>query len=251
MSRNRTLLALAIATALGAAVLLLAGDGLVWLRVVFGIPFALLLPGQAVMLFVDSEGNVSGFERLTLAISISVAITSLATIALAATVGVATGGVVAAIATVTMLSLAAAALRAGNEPSRRPQASRRDLAHGAWLGALALLGCTAAVLLLSIPGLGGSRSAQVVQLWGLPDTADGSLRIGVNNVDATSLHYTLKIEQGGRLVSVQQLVLPAGKDRLFIVKRSAMWTTSEPVAAVLTDSSGVVATRSISVWTTP
>jgi hypothetical protein len=237
MSRNRTLLALAIATALGAAVLLLAGDGLVWLRVVLGIPFALLLPGQAVMLFVDSEGNVSGFE--------------LATIALAATVGVATGGVVAAIAAVTMLSLVAAALRAGNEPSRRPQASRRDLAHGAWLGALALLGCTAAVLLLSIPGLSGSRSAQVVQLWGLPDTADGSLRIGVNNVDATSLHYTLKIEQGGRLVSVQQLVLPAGKDRLFIVKRSALWTASEPVAAVLTDSSGAVATRSISVWTTP
>ena len=112
-----------------------------------------------------------------------------------------------------------------------------------------LLGCALAVLLLSIPVTSGSTGTGIVQLWALPDGGNG-LQLGANNVDATSRRYRLTIQQAGRLISEQQLDLPAGSSRIFLVKRSATWTNTAPVTAVLADESGSVAPRSISVWMT-
>ncbi len=84
MSRNRAVFLLAIITALCAAVLMFVNVGFVWLRVLIGIPFVLLLPGQALMLFVDPDGQLGGFEWFALAVGASISLTTLVGMGLAA-----------------------------------------------------------------------------------------------------------------------------------------------------------------------
>jgi hypothetical protein len=250
MNRNRAIIFVAIATTLCATVLLFASkSGPIWLRAIVGIPFALLLPGQAAMLFVDPDGQLGGFEWFTLSVSVSIATTSLLAMGLAASVGLTTLGVVTAITLVTLLTLLGAGARAGALPVRGQQPARRNSLQRMTYAAVALLTCAGLVLALSIPTAPVGHSAQVVQLWGLPDKTAGGLRIGAANIDATSRHYVLRIEQGGRLISVQDVDMPAGSERLFVVKKSATWTNSSPVTAVLADVSGKVTPRTVSVWT--
>jgi hypothetical protein len=249
MSRNQAMLLVAIATAVSAAILLLATPGLVWLRVAVGIPFVLLLPGQALMLFVDPDGQLGGLEWFTLSVSASIALAILIGMGLATSLGLTASGMIQTLTFFTVLCLTAARAHADFVPPRRLTVAKRNPARRAALGALALLACAAFVLALSIPDTRTAQADQTVQLWGLPDKSGGGLRIGANNVNATSRRYRLTIQQGGRLISQQEFTMPAGTDRQFTVLKSATWTNSAPVVAVLTDMNGVLSPRNISVWT--
>ncbi len=244
MSRNRVLLAVAFATALCALVLTLAGTGHVWLRVIFGIPLVLLLPGQAATLLCDPEGRLGGLEWFALSAGASIASTILAGMGLAATFGLTAERTVVALAAVTLLTLMVAARRQASEPG--PVVVRHAPVLRMATGALALLACALLVLLLSIPRATTSGPG-TVQLWGLPSTS-GSLRIGTRNVDAESRHYRLTIEQGGRIITQREVDMPSNAERIFEVKASATWTKSAPVTAELADESGILPARTVSVW---
>jgi hypothetical protein len=242
----------AIGTAVAAAFLLFANGGSLWLRIVFGIPLALFLPGHALMLFVDPEGRLGGPEWFTLSVSSSIAVTTLLGMALASTpMGLTANAAVVALTLVTLLALFAAGTRTATLSFGRLMPIRRNSIQRATFGALALAACTLLVLLLTIPGaVTSSTTGQVVVLWGLRNESGTAVRIGANNVSAEPRSYRLTITQGGRLISEQDLELPRGTSHVFEVEKSATWTDSAPVVADLADVGGTVPTRSVSVWMT-
>ena len=250
MTRERAVLLMAIATVLAAVVLMLADPGFVWLRVVVGVPFILLLPGHALMLLADPDGQLGRVEWFALSVGASISITILAGMWLAySSYGLSAHDMIVTLAAVTLITAVASLARTASQMQEHPQPVQRNSVQRASLGALMLVACTLLVLLVSISGSRNSDSGRVVQLWSLPDSA-GGVRIGANNVNSSSEHYRLTIEQGGRLISEQDLRMPARSSRVFEVKRSATWTTNAPVAAVLTDVGGLVAPLTISVWAT-
>jgi len=248
MSRHRALAFVALITLVGLLILLFATTQLLWLRVLFGIPFVLLLPGQAVLLMLDPDGQLGGFEWFTLSVGTSIAITMLIGIGLAVTVGLTAAGLALALTAVIFMAIFVANAKTASLSEGGPTPTGHNSIQRATFATAALVGCLLLVLLLSIPTPDTGRALDVVQLWGLPDQTSGDLRIGVNNVNASSQHYRLAIRQGDRLISEQVLDIPAGSNRIFVVKKSATWTNSSPVIAVLTDPSGLVSPRTISVW---
>ena len=248
MSRNRAILLVGVATVVFAAVLLLAGNGLVWLRALVGIPFVLLLPGLAAMLTVDPDGRLDVAESFALAVGLSISVTMLLGVALATVLGLSAVGMIAALTTGTLAALIVALIRTGS--SRRRTPTRRNPGWRAAYGTLVLVACALLILAISIPDAGVTQSGPTVQLWGLPGKSGDGLRIGVNNVNAPSQHYRLTIEQGDRVISTQEFDMQAGTAHIFVVKQAALPTTTSPVVGVLTDTSGVVAQRTISVWAT-
>ena len=249
MSRNRAILLVAVATVICAAILLLASTGPVWLRTVIGIPFVLLFPGQAAMLTVDPDGRLDLAEGFALSVAVSISVTMLLGVGLASSIGLTAVGMIAALTVATLLALVVARIRTGSSSHRRIP-TRRNPGWRAAYGTLLLLALALLILLISVPDAGVTRGAPTVQLWGLPYKSGDGLQIGANNVNATSRHYRLVVAQGGRLISQQEFDMQAGTAHIFVVKKSATWTTNSPVTGVLTDTAGVVAPRSISVWTT-
>ena len=250
MSRNRAILLVAVATVVFAAVLLLAGDGLVWLRALVGIPFVLLLPGLAAMLTVDPDGRLDVAESFALAVGLSVSVTMLLGVALAIVIGLTAVGMIAALTVTTLCALAVARIRTGSSSPRHQTPTRRNPGWRAAYGTLVLVACALLILAVSIPDAGVTQSGPTVQLWGLPNPAGDGLRIGANNVNAPSQHYRLTIQQGDHLISRQEFEMKAGSAHVFVVRKSAMATVTAPVVGVLTDTSGIVAQRTISVWPT-
>ncbi|MDR3687319.1 MAG: DUF1616 domain-containing protein [Coriobacteriia bacterium] len=250
MNRDRTAIIIALVAVACAALLLTVGDSVVWLRVIVGVPFVLLLPGHAVMLYVDPEGRLGVAEWFVLAVGTSISITMLVCAGLATTVGLYEHGTIVGIAAATLVALVVASLRNTDELPRGKVPGRRHPGRRLAWGAAALLGCVLFVGLLAIPFDTTAEATQTVQLWGLPNNADGSLSIGTHNVDATSHRYTLTIAQQGQLISRQEFYLPAGTTRTFVVKRSALLTASAPVTGELVDATSAVSKRSISVWAT-
>ena len=249
MSRNRAILLVGVATVVFAAALLLAGNGLVWLRALVGIPFVLLLPGLAAMLTVDPDGRLDVAESFALAVGLSISVTMLLGVALATVPGLSAVGMIAALTATTLAALVVARIRTGS-PSHRRTPTRRNPGWRAAYGTLVLVACALLILAISIPDVGVTQSGPTVQLWGLPGKSGDGLRIGVNNVNAPSQHYRLTIEQGDRVISTQEFDMQAGTAHIFVVKKAALPTTTSPVVGVLTDTSGVVAQRTISVWVT-
>jgi len=248
MSTRRAILVIAIVTVLSATVLLLAGDRLVWLRAILGIPLALLLPGHAAMLCADPDRRLGGFEWFALSVAASIAIVALATIGVAATIGISEVALVVVLTAVTLAILSIALVPAGTVRDWHGGPSQRSATWRAVYGSIVLLACAALVLLASLPQLIPTQSTQTVQLWGLPDAGSHGLRIGVNNVDATSTKFRVTIQQSGHPIADVQVVVPKGTERILLVKPTALWSANAPLGAVLTDPAGLVSSRSISVW---
>lgn len=247
MSSRRSLLVVGALAALSAAILL-ASPALVWLRVLVGLPFLLLLPGHAVMLVADRDQRLGGLEWFALSVGSSVAVVMMVGMVLASSRGMTANAMVVALTLLILLCLAVAWTRSRGALARPPVTpGQPGVAYRLAFGALALLAC--ALLVLALSSQRPPEASRVVQLWGLPDKF-GGLRIGARNVNADSRQYHLTIEQAGRLIARQELDMPIGADRLFDVRKSATWTNTAPVVAALSDDRGVVATRTISVWTT-
>jgi len=247
MSRNRSIAFTTAVLALLSSLLLLGGD-LFGLRVVLGIPFLLLLPGHAAMLFVDPDSRTGGFEWLALTVALSISITAMTGIALGMSVGIGQRGIVVTIAAVSGLLLLAAALRGRSVAARRPQPMRRTPVQRTLWASLALLVCAAVTLGVSLPHEDAAKRANVVQLWAIRDAAQGGLRIGVTNVDAAATSYRLTITQSGRRIADRQLLVPVGATELVDVKRSELSSQTAPVRAVVRDASATVAPREVSIW---
>ena len=250
MSRNRAILLVGVAAAVFAAVLLLAGDGLVWLRALVGIPFVLLLPGLAAMLTVDPDGRLDVAESFALAVGLSISVTMLLGVALATMIGLSAVGMIAALTVATLGALVVARVRTGSSSPRHQTPTRRNPGWRAAYGTLVLVACALLILAVSIPDAGVTQSGPTVQLWGLPDKSGDGVRIGVNNVNAPSHDYRLTIQQGDRVISRQDFEMKSGSAHIFVVRKSAMGTETAPIVAALTDMSGIVAQRTISVWPT-
>jgi hypothetical protein len=248
MRRDRTILFTAIAPTLGAAILLFTCPEPSWLRIVIGLPFALILPGHAVMLLVDPDRLLGRLEWFTLSVGVSLSLSMLVGMGLAASIGLSVNGTIATLAVMTsaMLVMAQARIVASTSRQRATYVSL-DLIRYPSFGALALLACGMLVLLISIPRADTSSSANIVQLWGLPNES-GDLRIGAKNINSSSRRYHLAVRQGERVIVNEEIGLPAGSSHILLVKASAMWTKSAPVVAVLTDPGGRVRPRTIRVW---
>lgn len=245
MRRIVTILGLAVWTAASAAMLIWQDTApYPWLRVAVAVPLVMLVPGHAAMLLIDPERRLGALEWFALSVGASLAATMILGMALAAWLGLTAERMVTALGSLTLLLLIAALL----VPAPETVAAGGSTARRAAAAALALVACTAAVLLLSIPRATESGPG-TVQLWGLPDAA-GGLRIGARNIDATSGRYHLSIQQGGGTITQQEVDMPVGAERIFEVKASATWTKSAPVTAVLTDVSGKLPPRTVSVWPT-
>jgi hypothetical protein len=115
-------------------------------------------------------------------------------------------------------------------------------------GVIGILVCSGLIVAVSTPLKSTTRSTDTVQLWGLPDSANKDIRVGVANVDAATRDYRISISQGGRTISEQPIDLPAGTNRLFVVRRTALWTDAAPVEVTVSDAASTVMTRTISVW---
>jgi hypothetical protein len=250
MNRDRAAIIIALITIACAALLLAVSASWVWLRVIVGVPFLLLLPGHAVMLYVDPEGRLGVTEWFVLAVGVSISVTMLVCLGLAGTLGLSARGTIVAVAVTTLVALVVASLRTTDELPRGKVPGRRNPGRRLAWGTAAILACVLFVGVLSIPFGTNAEATQTVQLWGLPDKAAGSLSIGARNVDATSHRYVLTIAQQGQLISRQEFDLPAGKTRVFLVQRSALLTADAPVTGELVDPGGTVAKRNISVWIT-
>jgi hypothetical protein len=235
------------------------------LRALAAVPFLFLLPGMSILLIIDPECRLAGFEWFTLAASSSVAVVVLTNVGLAAFGLLGAQGTVLVLASAITVTCVASMLGLGDTgdrlvPSIASMLGLRDAARGlipsrrsplrrGAIAAACLLTVAAIVIGLSRDELRPSPSAQVVMLWGLPD-GSGGLTIGAQNVDASSKAYRLTISQQGRQISEQSLDLATGTRRVFVVKASATLTKNAPVEAQLVDLSGKVATRTVSVWTT-
>lgn len=245
MSRRWTVATIAIVTVLSAAALLLV-DGLhVWLRAALGVPFALLLPGAGALLTWDARGRLGRLEWFALSVGTSIALTMFAGMLLAATVGLTAERTIAALAAATLLMLVVAWTR--SVPEGHESGARSGSMGRLATAALGLLAGALLVLLLSLPRPVASGPG-TVQLWAAPD-ASGGVRISARNVDAASRRYHLTVAQGGGTITRQEIDMPIGTERVFEVRASATWTKSAPVTAELTDDSGALPPRSISVWT--
>ena len=245
MRRIVTILGLAVWTAASAAMLIWQDTApYPWLRVAVAVPLVMLVPGHAAMLLIDPERRLGALEWFALSVGASLAATMIlrdGTRRMARSHGRADGH---GARVATLLLLVAALL----VPAPETVAAGGSTARRAAAAALALVACTAAVLLLSVPRATESGPG-TVQLWGLPDAA-GGLRIGARNIDATSGRYHLSLQQGGGTITQQEVDMPVGAERIFEVKASATWTKSAPVTAVLTDVSGKLPPRTVSVWPT-
>ena len=250
MSINRATLLVGATSVLFAVALLVGGAWPIWLRTLIGIPFVLLLPGQAAMLTVDPNGRLDVAESFTLAVGLSISLVILLGVAMASTVGLTAGGMIVAIATTTLVALIVANIRTDSWSREAPPPTRRNPGWRAVFGTLILLGCAVLILAVSIPYPGASRSGSTVQLWGLVNGSRDGVSIEANNVSAPSARYVLTVSQGDRMIARQEFIMNPGTAHIFIVRPAALWTTAAPVEAALTDVRGVVPARTISVWTT-
>ena len=248
MTRNRAIFLVATATAIVGIGLLLAEQGPVWLRVLFGLPFVLLLPGHALMLLVDPAERLGRAEWFALSLGASISITIFSGMALATTsFGLNASGMVLLLTVLTLALSFAARAQTPAELLEAVPSPRRNPELRAVINTLVLMTCVLLVLMAMTSGVGADGRGSIVQLWGVP-AKSGGVRIGANNINAPSDSYRVVIEQEGRLISKQVFNMPPGGGRVFEIKKSATFTTRSPNTATLADVSGEVATRTVSVW---
>ncbi|MEI7813294.1 MAG: DUF1616 domain-containing protein [Coriobacteriia bacterium] len=248
MTRNRAIFLIATATAIAGVVLLLAEQGPVWLRVLFGLPFVLLLPGHALMLLVDPSERLGRAEWFALSLGASISITIFAGMALATTTfGLNASGMILLLTLLTLALSFAARAKTSAELLEEAPPARRNPELRAVANTLVLMTCVLLVLMAMTSGVGADGRGSIVQLWGVP-AKSGGVRIGANNINAPSDSYRVVIEQEGRLISQQEFNMPAGGSRVFEIKKTATFTTRSPITATLADLRGEVATRTVSVW---
>ncbi len=245
MNRHQLLLA-AEAFAVAAALLALAPVQLAWLRILFGVPLAVLLPGLPIALApsaaLERLGNAG---RIAVAVGASITIDMCAGLALASLgVALTPTSTVLALAVISVFGSAGLALHLVlTHREEEPARPAPVLAAAAALGAFAIL-----VALLGSANFLQPTYGTIVQLWALPGRTapDGTISVGVRNVVSSRRAYRLHVSQGGASLLDARVDLPQGASRTFLVDPSS--ATTEPVVAVLSGVSTDTPLRTVKVW---
>jgi hypothetical protein len=219
MSRKSFDLALVCALALAALALTVLDVSSPALRLLLGLPLALVLPGYALTAALFPRRALGGADRALFTLGLSLSTTILCGFVLNRTPwGLLPESWAVILSTVVLgssliafarrrLSSARSASETDDEPAQPAQsgaASRPRLSLG--VGQSLLLGLAIAVIagaVLFARGEAALRPApEVIQLWMLPGDAAESptLRVGLNSVGPAAGDFRLQIERGGYII---------------------------------------------------
>ena len=229
MSRKSYDLALVCAFAMAALALTLLGVSNPSLRLLFGLPLALVLPGYALMSALFPRRMLGGVERMLFTLSLSLSTVILCGFVLNRTPwGLRPESWAVALSEITLGASLIAAARRHFIPAKLadlmhdqqartvqpPTSSRPRL--GLSVGQTVLFGLAialAASAMLLARGEAALRPApDVIQLWMLPGDKAATVRVGVNSVGPAEGNFRLQIQRGGYVIREwQSLTITAGQ----------------------------------------
>ncbi len=202
------------ALALAALALTLLGASSPVLRLLLGLPLALVLPGYALTAALFPQRTLDGSNRTLFTLSLSLGTTILCGLVLnhhpggygPSHVAVALSDVALGGSLVAFVRRRISSARATQgEPTLMPQPGatgrlRLSIGQGLLFG-LAIM-VIAGALLLARSEAALRPAPDVIQLWMLPvdDTAPPRLRVGVNSVGLAAGDFRLQIERGGYII---------------------------------------------------
>jgi uncharacterized membrane protein len=195
-----------------AAVMTSPGGGLI--RLLFGLPLALVLPGYALTAALFPGPAPGPAERIALILGISLA--SLAVVGLALNVtapGLTATTWTAALATLTLAAVLLAVRRRKRHPEETVRFPVDAISIRQWttfgLAGLVLIGA----LLIAREGALEPRGAGFTQLWMLPQAqpAGSEVRIGVTSRERSPVVYRLELESGSQVQTSWLLELAPGE----------------------------------------
>lgn len=212
MYRKLVDLLLAGGLALAAVVVTLLGVENPALRLLLGLPLALLLPGYALTAALFPHSTLPGADRALYTLGLNLCATILSGFALHASPwGLVPAGWAVILAWVTLAGCVVAFARrqllpAPAEAATPAVSGEQKSAYGLSLGQGLLFGLA---LLVVVGAVGLARAeaqqrpaADVLQLWMLPDTRDdvAAVRVGVTSVGPAAGVFRLQVMRGGHLI---------------------------------------------------
>ncbi|NTW29257.1 MAG: DUF1616 domain-containing protein [Coriobacteriia bacterium] len=259
MNGRRASLWAASAIALVAALLSVVGAPS-WLRLPFGLLLVVLLPGYGLVSIIDPRGHFDRLERFAIVLGTSLALTILVGLVVAQLpTGLNTTSWAASLGGLTLVANAVALRRCkGGEAQSRvrhvPPLKQSIAVALVAIGFYAVLGLALWITSASAPpavdvsSSAVPETANVLQLWMLPDTGSpaGGVRIGVRNATSSTGNYRLRVTQGSQLLHESSLRLSPGEIRILSVQSSG--DANYIVEAVLSDASGDTQLRRVTLW---
>lgn len=260
MRRRRGLLWTCLALT-GTALALWAADAPAALRLWFGLPMVVLIPGYALVAALDPRGRIAGAERLAISLGASISMTIVAGLLLSASpAGMSPVTWIAALGWLSVVTLLLALHRARLVPRTSEETRTRT---AGWSGAsAAVMVLVAGVVALAVvtkaaeTPVGSEQSVErgrvsVLQLWALPGDTAGSneLVVGLENPGGKPVECLLKVTQGTVVLEERQLVLAPGySGTVRVAHGDTAASVMFPVEVVLTNRAGDVVLRRLSVW---
>jgi uncharacterized membrane protein len=205
MNQNKDLIA-ATGLAFLAAILVLATAEGNWLRLVFGIPLALFLPGYSLQAAAFPGQTPGRLERLLLGLGSSLAVATLGGLLLEWTPwGLTAGAWAGLLSAITAIASLLAVRRRSREAANQEGWERES----GWfdLRQLAVFGLAAVVVALAIWFARLPSSPEGLEgytlLWLLPseDTGAGSVQLGVQSQEFRPASYGLEVRSAGELLA--------------------------------------------------
>lgn len=256
MSRPGRSISLGLAVSAGAIILTLL-DAPTLLRVLFGLPVVVFLPGHALVALADSHGRLGVTERLAVAVGASLALTVVFGLLLAispaglapSTWAVGLGG----------FSVAAHVAAVWNPPTARLERSISRRARTAFVRATAVVALTAGVALAIVAGpaaqkLGSEQAVErgdvaVMQLWATQAVGSDDLLVGISNPADSALECVLVTSQRPGEPVEQALTLEADSTRTLRVTAPEEGGALFPVTVELRAASDGSLLRRVLLWT--
>ena len=204
--RSADIFAIVAITLVAAILALLVPPDIVLIRIVT-LPLVFLLPGYALTSALFPNRSLGVAERLVFSLGLSLTIVILGGLVLNWTpIGLRTGSWVLLLGGITLGASAVALPRRRGQGTPVPGRGRvgnigLTLRQGLLLGVAALIVCGAVAV--SIIGAERQSYAGFTQLWILPAgsaKAENAVSLGVDNMEATAMEYTLTVNLGGKVV---------------------------------------------------
>jgi uncharacterized membrane protein len=217
MSRKLFDLALACAFALATVALTLLGVSSPALRLLLGLPLALVLPGYAMMSALFPRRTLGGVERTLFTLSLSLSTVILCGFVLNRTPwglrpeswavilsDVTLGASLIAVARRHLIPARPASQAHEQETSTAQPPTAGRLRLGLTVGQTVLFGLAIAVvasaMLLARSEAALRPAPDVIQLWMLPGDQAAIVRVGVNSVGPAEGTFRLQIQRGGYII---------------------------------------------------
>lgn len=246
-----TTLALSSAVAVTAGMLAAVAPNQVWLRLPFGLPLVLLLPGYGLVRAVYRQPARHPLDVAVISVGLSLALTVLLGLALGPTSeGLRSVSWVIALAGFTIVANSLAYASGVRPPLRRREAPHVRLRPG--LVVPATLAACVLVLSVAVSARDAFRpaSGEIIQLWALPKAGGGpdDVQVGVSNKLSEARFFHLLILHADTVLADKSLDLPAGTSLVFSVRVPPGASGLTPVRAVLTATEPRESERMVTLW---